>query len=346
MDKEFLVSVADVYGYDANDNLLFVGKTSLDTSIETTLSNTDVRAGKGNQLQYIYYHTAEMNITISDAQFSLPYLAANIGSAITTGQRMFKEETVTLTDGAGSVSGTPLALSTSTIYGWVEKDGVVSRVTFSGKSFDISDPTYNGDVCVRYYANDIDAESITVYADMMPATIRLVLEATLASDKIGSTSKIGVVQVEVPKASMTGAFTLSMTPDGVASTPLSIRALASKSNGGGCTGSRPIYATITKKVDTANWYDNVTALAIEGGDFALDLGDAETKTLIVYAITSTGTTFLAPVSGLTFASETTGTAEISSAGLVTPIGEGTSVLKASITDKATVDANVVVTVVA
>ena len=56
MDKEFLVSVADVYGYDANDVLLFVGKTSLDTSIETTLSNTDVRAGKGNQLQYIYTH--------------------------------------------------------------------------------------------------------------------------------------------------------------------------------------------------------------------------------------------------------------------------------------------------
>ena len=53
--KKFLVSTADVYGYDSNDNLLFVGKTLLDSSIETTLSNTDVRAGKGNQLQYIYY---------------------------------------------------------------------------------------------------------------------------------------------------------------------------------------------------------------------------------------------------------------------------------------------------
>ena len=47
--KKFLVSTADVYGYDSNDNLLFVGKTLLDSSIETTLSNTDVRAGKGNQ---------------------------------------------------------------------------------------------------------------------------------------------------------------------------------------------------------------------------------------------------------------------------------------------------------
>ena len=78
--KKFLVSTADVYGYDSNDNLLFVGKTLLDSSIETTLSNTDVRAGKGNQLQYIYYHTAEMNVTINEAQFSLAFLALNTGS--------------------------------------------------------------------------------------------------------------------------------------------------------------------------------------------------------------------------------------------------------------------------
>ena len=81
--KKFLVSTADVYGYNSNDNLLFVGKTLLDSSIETTLSNTDVRAGQGNQLQYIYYHTAEMNITINDAQFSLEFLALNVGSSVT-----------------------------------------------------------------------------------------------------------------------------------------------------------------------------------------------------------------------------------------------------------------------
>ena len=47
--KKFLVSTANVYGYDSDDNLLFVGTTLMDSSIETTLSNTDVRAGQGNQ---------------------------------------------------------------------------------------------------------------------------------------------------------------------------------------------------------------------------------------------------------------------------------------------------------
>jgi hypothetical protein len=342
MNKEFLVSVADVYGYDSNDNLLFVGKTSLDSSIETTLANTDVRAGKGNQLQFIYYHTAEMNITINESQFSLPYLALNVGSSITVGKNMFKEETVTVTDGAGTILGTPLAVSTSTIYGWVDVNGTTERVAFNSKSFQLSDPTFDGDVCVRYYTYDSAAESITINADMMPSTIRLVMEATLASDKVGTTSKIGTVQIEVPKASMTGQFTISMTPDGVASTPLSVRALASKTVSGGCATNRPIYATITKKVDSANWYDNVVALAIEGGDFSLAV-DA-TKTLQVFAITSTGSTFLAPIADLTFATGTPATATVSSVGLVTGKAAGTSTLKATITAKTSVDASAVVTV--
>ena len=214
--KKFLVSTADVYGYDSNDNLLFVGKTLLDSSIETTLSNTDVRAGKGNQLQYIYYHTAEMNITVNEAQFSLDFLALNVGSPINTGANIWTEETITVTNGAGSVTGTPLAVQTQTIYGWVTKeDETVERVVFSGSDFTLTDNKYNGNVCVRYYTNDAAARQVTVYADMLPSVIRLVMVGTLASSDT-TTNQIGTVQIEVPRASMTGAFTLSMLPDSVA----------------------------------------------------------------------------------------------------------------------------------
>ena len=55
--KKFLTSVANAYGYDdATGALLFEGKTLLDSSVETTLANTDVRGGRGNQLQYVFYH--------------------------------------------------------------------------------------------------------------------------------------------------------------------------------------------------------------------------------------------------------------------------------------------------
>ena len=342
--KKFLVSTANVYGYDSEDNLLFVGTTLMDSSIETTLSNTDVRAGQGNQLQYIYYHTAEMNITINEAQFSLPYLALNVGSSITTGAKVWTTEDVTVTNGAGTVAGTPLEITTSALYGWVtDKNGNIERVTFSGSSFTMSDTTYNGDVCVRYYATDSSARQITVYADMLPSTIRLVMEAQLCSSD-STTNRIGTLQVEVPKASMTGAFTLSMTPDSVAQTPLTVRALSyTPTNKGGCTADRPVYATITEILFDSNWYDNVTALAIDGGDFTLAIDG--TKTLKVFAVPNDGSAaFLAPVSGLTFSSDADTYAEVSANGVVTAKAEGSATIKVTITEKADIDANVVVTV--
>ena len=341
--KKFLVSTADVYGYDSNDNLLFVGKTLLDSSIETTLSNTDVRAGKGNQLQYIYYHTAEMNITINEAQFSLEFLALNTGSSIETGANIWTEESVTVSNGAGVVTkGTPLAIQTQTTYGWVtQEDGTVERVAFSGANFTLADSSYNGTVCVRYYTNDAAARKVTVYADMLPSTIRLVMVGTLASSD-STTNQIGTVQIEVPRASMTGAFTLSMTPDAVAQTPLSVRALASTETAGGRDGNRPIYATITEKINGAKWYDNVIALAIKGGDFDLKSGDS--KTLQVYAIKNDGSAaFLAPVGGLTFTSSETSKATVEG-GIVAGVAAGSSTIKATITEVPEIDANVVVTV--
>lgn len=342
--KKFLVSTANVFGYDSNDNLLFTGTTLMDSSIETTLANTDVRAGQGNQLQYIYYHTAEMNITINEAQFSLPYLALNVGSAITTGANVWTTETVTVTAGAGSVSKTPLGISGTTLYGWVtDKDDNVQRVEFTGSSFSMADNTYNGDVCVRYYATDAAAQKVTVYADMLPSTIRLVMEAQLCSSD-STTNRIGTLQINVPKASMTGAFTLSMTPDSVAQTPLSVRALSyTPTNNGGCTANRPIYAEIIEILDGRNWYDNVVALAIEGGDFSLSVSG--TKQLKVFAIPNNGTAaFLVDSSNITFASSATGKATVSASGLVTGVSAGDATIKATITGKADIDANVVVTV--
>ena len=341
--KKLLVSTADVYGYDSNDNLLFVGKTLLDTSIEVTSSNTDVRAGKNNQLQYVYYHTSEMNITINEAQFSLEFLALNTGSTVTTGGNIWVEESVDVVSGAGTVTkGTPLSVQTQTIYGWVTKeDGSVERVKFTGKGFTLSDDNYSGTVCVRYYTNDAAARQVTINADMLPSIIHLVMVGTLASSE-STTNQVGTVQIEVPRASMTGAFTLSMTPDSVSQTPLSVRALAYNQNTGGCDGNRPIYARITEQIDGAKWYDNVVALAIKGGDF--DLKKNESEQLQVYAIKNDGSAaFLAPVEGLTFASDNQSHATVEN-GLVAGVAAGTATIKATITDVPSIDANVVVTV--
>ena len=201
--KKFLVSVADVRGYTQDDVLLFEGKTELDSSIETTLSNTDVRGGKGNQLQYIFYHTAELKATITESQFSLDYLALNVGSSINVGSDMYIDETITLVAGGGTVTGVPVATTAGIKYGWVTfSDGTIERVTFSGSTFTTSQISSTDTVCVRYYNNEASARQIKITADMIPATIKLVMEATLCSSDV-STNKIGTVQIIIPKASMT-----------------------------------------------------------------------------------------------------------------------------------------------
>ena len=345
--KKFLVSTAECRAYDQDDNLLFTGTTLLDTSIDTSLSNTDVRAGIGNQLQYVYYHKAEMNINLNEAQFSLPFLALNVGSEIETGAKIWNTETVTLTNGNGSVTeGTPLVVQGTTIYGWVTyADNTVERVTFTGKNFGVSDKTFSGTVCVRYYtqdsANALSSRKITINADMLPSTVYLVMEAQLCSAD-ATTNRIGTIQVEVPRASMTGSFTLNMTPDSVAQTPLTVRALASTVNAGGCTANRPIYATVTETIFGAKWYDGVIALAIAGGDF--DLGKNNSKQLEVYAMKNDGSApFLVPMAELTFASSNP---EVATAegGLVVAKANGTTTVKATITANVNIDANVVVNV--
>lgn len=342
MTKKFLVSTADVYGYDSSGTLILSGKTLLDSSIETTLANTDIRAGRGNQLQYVYYHTAEMNIKLTDSQFNLAFIAANVGKSVVTGANVYKQEDVTLTSGgAGTVTGTPLAVSGSTIYGWVTlANGTTEKVTFSSSNFTCSGAS--GDVvCVRYLQFNAAARSLTIPANIVPSILRLVLEADLASSDDTSANIIGKVQIEVPKATLTGAFTLSLTPDGVASTPLMARAIASNDVIAGCS-SEPTFATIKEVLTNAHWYDNVIGLAIVGGDFGLTTGG--TKILSVRAIPGDGgAAFSPPVADLTFSSSSTSVATVSSSGLVTYVGVGTSTIKATITAKTTIDANIVVT---
>jgi len=215
MAKKFLVSVADVYGYDSSENLLFIGKTLLDSSIETSLNATDVRAGRGAALQYVYYNSPDMNITITESQFNLDFIAANLGSSIVTGNNVYTEETVTLVANAGSVTGTPLSpTGGAVIYGWVTRpNGVVEKVTFTGSAYTAAGAGATDTVCVRYYAVDSASRSVTLNANVIPTIVRLVLEAQLASSD-ENTNIIGSVQIIVPRATLTGAFSISLTPDG------------------------------------------------------------------------------------------------------------------------------------
>lgn len=340
--KEFVASVAKVFGLDTSDNLVFEGTTLIDSSITKAINSTDVRGGENNKLLYKYYHSGSLTGKITNAQFSLNQIALNSGVDIATGATMWTEETVTVTSGVGSVTYTPVASQVTNIYGWVAYGDVRDKVTFSTKSFTLADTSYSGDVCVRYFSTESAAKLVTVYADAVPSVIKLIMQVSLFSDS-SSTNKIGEVNIIVPKASMTGAYDLSMTADGVMNTPMEFEALAYTTSAAGC-GGRDVYAYISKNIYTANWYDDVIALAIDGGDFTL--ADSATKKLVVYAVPNDGT---APsivgdnYADLTFAA--TGVSVVNTAGATkgTVTGAtGGGTVTVTITDKSDVEVTVVV----
>jgi hypothetical protein len=342
--KKFMVSVADVRMYDtSNGNLLAIGKTLLDSNVTMKVANTDIRGGRGAQLQTVYFHSPDLNFVVTDTQWNLDFLSATLGSDIVTGSNVFTEETVTLgAAGAGTIAGTPLAVDGTTIYGWVTlPNGVVEKVVFVGSDFTSSLGTAGDVVCVRYYHLNSSARSVTINADVLPKNVRLELETLLVSSA-ATTNRIGVVQISVPKAQLTGNFTLTMKLDGVSTTPLDLRATAADNALSAACNNVPTYAKLIEILDSANWYDNLLGLSIEGGDFTLV--NPATKQLHVYAIPQNGAPFLAPTTDLTFTSGTVGTATISSTGLVTTVAAGTSLLHVTITAAPQYDAAVTVTV--
>ena len=109
MLKRFLVSVGDAVAMQGND-IIFTSKTLVDSGITVDTSNTEIRGGQGNQLQAVYYHSGTLNITLTDTQFRLPYIALNTGASITAGGKIWTQETVALKGSVGTLAGTPVAL--------------------------------------------------------------------------------------------------------------------------------------------------------------------------------------------------------------------------------------------
>jgi len=358
--RKFLTSVADVYAYDDNENLLFMAKTLLDSSIEVTLGSSPIRGGRGNQLQYMYYHTGEMNFTLTEAQWNLAFLAKTVGQSSSTGSNIYREENVQVTRSSntvtGSVVGLPIASgSAATVYGWFESDYRVAqglapyRGTFATSAFtvtvDASDTIASSDyICVRYYVLDSDATELIIPANMIPAVVKLVMETQLNSSDV-STNQIGTVQIIAPKVSLSGSFSISMTADGVSTTPLKGIALAAIDAAGTTPcSSVPYYARIVENITLANWYDDVVALAIQGGSIAL--ANDGTTIPVLWAMPSdpSKSAFQAPISGTNFTfaiEEDTSSALVSvsaNAGLITAdsTNTGTAWVSATITAKTSV----------
>lgn len=338
--KKFLVGVANVVAMQGSQ-MVFSSKTMLNTGIEVSTSNTEIRGGQGNALQGMYYHTGTLSLTLEDTQFSLPLIALNTGAKMSIGADIWETESVTLVGLKGTLTkATPVAVDgQGKAYVYYDNNGTYLSFEATDKTFTATGVAENSTLCVTYLKK-VTSKQITIPSNIIPERVRLYLTANLASD-IDGKGFIGTATVEIPVAQLTGSQSISMTADGYSNTPLSATALAYSDNTSGCENGS-YYAKITEHLYDTNWYDDVTALAIQDGDF--NLAKSGEKQLLVWAIAG-GRSFQAPIEDLTFTSGTTATATVSASGLVKATATGgTTDIKVVITKKNTIEAHATCTV--
>ena len=325
---------------------IFTSKTLQESGLSISVTAEDIRGGLSNPLLGRYFHDSILEANITDALFNLQYLALNVGGEVVIGGSSLVTETVTGGSGTLTVQGTPVAFGNAGIVGWYTLAGQENwaPITFSGQTATVEGVTSGESYCVRYNANDAGIQEFTVPSAIIPSEVHLVMTYPLFAggtnvEQISTSSQVGELIVDIPRFQFAGNVELSLTSSGAATSNLSGSALASYTTAN--CNDMGTYGKIKQKIYGGNWYDDLVAMAVDGGDFSLAV-DA-TKTLKVIGIFKNGTGIL-DNANLTFTSGSTTTATVSTAGLVTGKAAGSTTITIAVTAKPAMAATVTTTV--
>ena len=353
-ERFILAGVGDIQLFDqSTGEIIVTSKTLTDSGINFSVTAEDIRGGMANAILGKYFHDTAMELTLTDALFSLEYLALNVGGTITASSDVLTMEQVTTSVADTiTVTGTPKNFGALGTIGWYSIAGKDnwSKITFEGQSATISGLAEGTTVCVKYIATDASAEQFVVSSAFIPDQVHAILtlplfKSTQGSDaSFTSSSKVGEVQVDIPNFLLAGAQELSLSSSGAATTALSGSALATYTGQEGCSDAG-YYAILKQIVYNKDEWADVKAIVIADSD--IDLIVDETQTLEVYALYSgVKAPRLIEASKLTFASSDDTVAEVDVTGKVTAKAVGSANIEVVVTGHSDLNAMAVVTVTA
>lgn len=283
----FLAGPGDVLIFKGN-NLIGVGKTLSETTMNYTITAEEVRGGMTNALFGRYYHDSNLAVTITDTMFNPEYIAANWGTDIQMGGPSVKEEelVVGVTGNSVTLTETPIPYQ-GLLIGWYRKptESVWQIGNITGNVMTIAGSAQNDHYCVKYFYQNENAQSIILAVDAVPAELHVVIINSLYSGSISNdpsdSSRVGRLITDIPRFQLDGSVDLTLAAGSTATVPLSGSATAT-STGESCE-EEVYYATMTYELYGEQWQDNVIALALE--DAEIDLGaSGSTATLSVRVI--------------------------------------------------------------
>jgi hypothetical protein len=296
------VADADVF---SGTQLIQSAKTLTESTFSVEVANEEIRAGKGAKLYGRYFHTSAFKLELTDGMFNLDFIAANIGSVKTIGGKTLTLETVTATNANSlTVTGTPADFLGQGTIGWYSVAGSNdwTAITFSGQTATATGVVSGTTYCVKYNTVNSALEQVIVDADIVPNEVTVILKGDLflgeKPNDPSSGSKVGYVEIVVPRFQPDGAMEFSMSMTGAATTPFKGQALATYDATASCSQSG-YYAIINRVEDSANWYDGLTGLLVEDANIQLN-ATTTSATLVTYAIYKNAQPVIVSPSNLTY----------------------------------------------
>lgn len=312
--KTFLVSTAD-FILKYNGVVACTGTTNLNTSIEVSMQEQNVNAGKGNKLAYSFKYGRELSPSLEAADWKLEFIAVNVGSKITEGlNEVYKMgECVQLTAGVGVLASTPIGDVAIEL-----PNGTIVTVTPDTTSVDLSAYGMANESVKATYQYSRNTKKLVIDAESSPMVYELILDADKHNNKLG---KVGSVQIVVPSFQPDGNFTISFTPDGVTSTTINGKALAVE--GERCSDGASVYAYINEFDDTETVMQ-VSEIAATPATITLD--SAETSKTATISVIGLKGALYAPIqlenAECEFVSDAVEFATVDENGVVTPVTAG------------------------
>ena len=330
-------------------------KTLTESGISLAVTEEEVRGGLGNAVLGSYFHDTGLTLNMTDALFSLEYLALNVGGTISVGANVVTMEQLTVgANGVITVTNQPQEFLAGNGYiAFVKKpsddEDAWKKVTFdTGAKTATTTFAENDVVCVRYCMTNDTARKFTISSTFIPSQISIILTFPLfkaGTEKVTSftsSSKVGEIQIKIPNFIFNGSQDLSLTASGTSTTALSGKALVTFTGSEGCD-DEGYYGEIIEVVFGKDEWDGVRAIAI--ADANIELLTNETRKLEVYALYSgTVAPKLIDNTKLTFTVTGEG-ASIDTTGVITAASTaGTASVEVVVTGHPTLDSAAVITV--
>lgn len=343
------VMPCELYTIDKPRQLICTATALTENSFTINAEADEVRGGTSNMLQGKYFHNSSFKAQLTSATVSLEYIAMKIGSGIQVGAEVWEQESVVVsTANEIVISKTPTRLPYDTIdddiYGFYklpnESDENWKPIVFNAetKKAEVNGLTVGTTVCVKYVSTNSGARKIEVASEIIPKIVYMVMKvpelqvSQVGVEDISSSSKIGEMQITVPKFLLTPHIEMKNTASAHGTMQLDGEALVCYD--GTCGGSGR-YATITEFIYNKDDLADASGLYIKNSNID-DLVAHDTVKLEVYA-TYNGLTMPKKIdnSKLTFTIGDQAIATVSNAGVITAVGTGHTTVEVVATAKPT-----------